>query len=257
MASTSVHAASPVPVSPVTAEPEPSSRLPSRVLTGVTLWRLLIVAFCFIGYGDVVARAGTPFANLHELSQLASVVTGFVYLGLAAYPLLTGGRRHEPRSGWLRGSLTVALMLVCIVYATMMESDYSTTSSLFTHVLTPLIVLIDWVAVGRNQSTAAWWYPLSWTLPLLAYLAYMVNAEVSSYSFIDPSADGFVATIAGFVVAVIIGGYVLLGLGRLRATIGKQRSVADVAPVTITGAAAEPPADDEPSDRTPSAVAGP
>ncbi|WP_209313097.1 hypothetical protein [Streptomyces lonarensis] len=188
-------------------------------LAAFTGWRLAVAACAFIGYTDVAVRFGDPLLALEDLSHLASFVTGLLYLGLAAYPFVTGRVRIEPPSPWARGAAAVALLLVGVVWHTLMdglETGYLTTSALFTHLVTPLVVLVDWLFVGRNQHRVRWWFPLSWTLPLLAYLVFMIAAGVESYSdFLDPASDGFVVTLSGFIAAVIVAGYGLLGAARL------------------------------------------
>ncbi|WP_209314681.1 hypothetical protein [Streptomyces bohaiensis] len=191
----------------------------ARALAVFTGWRLAVAACAFIGYTDVAVRFGDPLLALEDLSHLASFVTGVLYLGLAAYPFVTGRVRLEPPSPWARGAAAVALLLVGVVWHTLMgglETGYLTTSALFTHLVTPLVVLVDWLFVGRNQRRARWWFPLTWTVPLLAYLAFMIAAGVDSYSdFLDPAADGFAVTLSAFVAAVVVAGYGLLGAARL------------------------------------------
>ncbi|NJP68867.1 hypothetical protein [Streptomyces spiramenti] len=197
----------------------PGGRVGGRALAAFTGWRLAVAACAFIGYVDVAVRFGDPLLALEDLSHLASFVAGVLYLGLAAYPFVTGRVCLEPRSPWARGSAAVALLLVGVVWHTLMdglETGYLTTSALFTHLVTPLVVLVDWLFVGRNQHRARWWFPLSWTLPLLAYLVFMIAAGVESYSdFLDPASDGFAVTLSAFIAAVVVAGYGLLGTSRL------------------------------------------
>ncbi|WP_130797310.1 hypothetical protein [Streptomyces otsuchiensis] len=197
----------------------PPGGVATRTLATVTAWRLVVAACGFVGYTDVAVRMGDPVRALEDLSHLASFVAGLLFLGLAAYPFVTGRRRHEPPSPWARGAMAAALLLVGVVWHTLMdglETGYLTTSALFTHLVTPLAVLADWLFVGRNQRRARWWFPLTWTLPLLAYLAFMVGAGIESYSdFLDPDDDGFLLTVGAFTAAVVVTGYALLGAARL------------------------------------------
>jgi len=195
----------------------PSARVSPGVLVGLSLWRLLIVACSFIGFGAAVARFSDPWPGL---SQQASLVNGLVYLGLLLYPAFTGGRRHEPRSPWLRGAMCVLLLLVGGTFLTIMEGDVDETWSLFEHVLTPLVVLIDWIAVGRNQAAVRWWHPLTWASLPLAYLVYFLAADPGLYGgFLDPDDSGFAGTVVGFLFGVVATGYLLYGIGKLRSGI--------------------------------------
>lgn len=186
------------------------------VLIGVSLWRLLIVAFAFIGFGAMVGEYGWESAA-PGLSQQASLLVGVVYTGLLCYPLFTGGKAHEPHSPWLRGAMTVLLLLVAVTFLTIMGGSLDETWSLFEHLLTPLVVLIDWAVVGRNQAGVKWWHPLTWIVFPVAYLVYYLAADVGLYrGFLDPDSSGFAGTILGFLAAVIAAGYMLYGVAKLK-----------------------------------------
>jgi hypothetical protein len=197
----------------------PQPRVDAGVLAGVTLWRVVIATCAFVGFGAAAAEMNDPWPGL---SQQASLLAGVVYLGLALYPLFTAGRRHEPRSPWLRGAMTVLLLLVSVTYLAVMEGDVDETWSLFEHVVTPLVVLVDFVAVGRNQAAVRWWHPLTWIVFPLAYLVYFIAADPGLYgSFLDPEDSDFAGVVAGFLAAVVAAGYVLYGLAKLKTAIAR------------------------------------
>ena len=198
------------------AQPLPRKVAPV-VLAGVSLWRLTIAGFALIG---LTAVPGGGFDQLQYLSQLASLVAAVAYLGLLLYPMATGLARHEPASPWLRGSTTVLLALVGFTFLCLMNADLSNTASLFEHLLTPLAVLADWLLVGRNQRNVRWWYPISWLAMPLAYLAFYiwyVGDGVPLYSFLDPAAGDFAKVVAAFLAGVLAFGYVVYGIGKVRA----------------------------------------
>jgi hypothetical protein len=207
--------------------PQPVRQVSVGVLTGVSLWRLVIVASALYGFSDATGWS----ENLEGLSQQASLLTGVVYIGLLIYPAFRGGTRHEPSSPWLRGATTVLLLLVAGTFFGIMGGDFDYLP--FEHVYTPLLVLVDWIAVGRNQRAVRWWYPLTWVAFPLAYLAFFLGAGVyrSLYEFLDPREDGFAVMIAGLLVGVIAVGYLLYGIGRLKGALGRGA----VAPAPMTG----------------------
>ena len=176
----------------------------------------------FTGYSATLDRGGGDVLDTTlPLSQLASLVTGVCYAGLVVAGLVAGPRRPEPPSAWLRGLLTVTLMLVSVVFLTMMSGDLSETWSLFEHLLTPLAVVVDWLAFGRRQATARWWYPLSWLGPLLVYLVVLVSSDDVIYPFLDPHRGNFPVVILGMLLGVLAGGFAVFGLGRLRGLGGR------------------------------------
>ncbi|MCE7010519.1 hypothetical protein LWC34_48120 [Kibdelosporangium philippinense] len=182
-------------------------------MPGVFAWRLLVAFFGFLGFFLAVNRLPDP---LTALSQQASLLTGIVFTGLAAYPLITG--RVEPRSPRLRGAMAVLLLLVCVTFMTLLSGNLSRAYSLFEHLITPLAVLADFLLVGRNQRAMKWWYPISWLGYPLLYLVYYVAADLRLYGrFLNPGAPSFPGVIAGFVVALLAVGYLLYAFGRAKA----------------------------------------
>ena len=182
----------------------------TRTTALISLWRLLIVVFALYGFGAATGWSG----HFEALSQQASLLTGIVYTGLLCYPFLTKKhetKKHEPQSPWLRGATTVLLLLVAVTFFTVLGGDLE--DQPFEHLYTPLVVLLDWLFVGRNQANAKWWYPLTWVAFPLIYFAYYLAADLSFYRFLDPVNAGTVAT---FLAALIATGYVLLAAARLR-----------------------------------------
>jgi len=169
-------------------------------------WRLVVAACGLVGFGFAVATFYDPWP---ALSQQASLLTGVVYLALA----FTGDR--SPVVSWFRGALAVLLLLVCVTYLTVIQGDLDTVGSLFEHLVTPLVVLADWLLVGRSRVVVRWWYPLSWVLFPLLYLIYFLLADVQLYrNFLNPETADFGATVGLFLVAVVAAGYLLCGVVR-------------------------------------------
>lgn len=202
--------------------PSRPSRVHPGVLLGVTAWRLLIIAFALIGFFAALEDLGNPWPGL---SLQASLFTAIVYGVLVLWPLFTLGRSHEPSSSWLRGGTAVLLLLVMIVYMTFMEGDVDETWSLFEHVLTPLIVTIDWIAVGKGASRVKWWHPLTWITIPLAYLVYYIADDLNMYGgMLRPDDDEFAMMASGLLGLTVVLGFVLYGIGKLRkaASSGQQ-----------------------------------
>lgn len=189
------------------------ARVSPAVLVGVSAWRLVIVGCALYGFSDATGWTD----DVEALSQLASLFAALGYLGLLLYPLTTGGTRHEPRSPWLRGAIAVLLLLVASVFFTVMDGDVGYLP--FEHVVTPALVLADWLFVGRDQASTRWWFPLTWVLPPLAYLVYFLASDVHEYlyPFLDPADEGFPRMLGGLFCLVLLLGYVLHGTGKLRA----------------------------------------
>lgn len=193
------------------------ARVRPAVLVAVSAWRLAIVGCAFVGFGEA---ARLSVSNAAYLTQQASLVTGVAYLGLLFYPVVTGGRRHEPDSGWLRGAVLVLLILVSGTYATLLAGTYHDLSGLLEHLVTPLLVAVDWLVVGRNQGATRWWHPVTWLGFPLAYLVFYLGYHATYgealYHFLDPDSPSFVVMVPAFLISLLIVGYLVYGVAKLR-----------------------------------------
>lgn len=148
------------------------------------------------------------------LSQLANLAVAGTYAALAL--LAVAGR--DTRRSWLPGALAATMCLVALAYLPMQNGNLLTAWSLLEHVVTPVLVVLDYVLLGRRRAVAPWWHPLTWTVAPLAYLAWYVSADLAVYDALDPARP---LVMTGQVVAlgaVLVGcGYALVALGRLPA----------------------------------------
>ncbi|HEY8524468.1 MAG TPA: hypothetical protein VIL48_05875 [Acidimicrobiales bacterium] len=153
-----------------------------------------------------------------SLSYLSNVATGIGFLALAAYPLLVGGRRHEPRSAWLRGALTILMLLVGLVFTIGMGGELDGP-----HAVIPALVTVDWLFVGRNQFRTRAWEPLTWIAFPLLYLAYHRANDLGLYE--DILGEEAIGTaVPALLVATIALGYVLWGAALLRRALTRAAS---------------------------------
>ena len=198
------------------------------MLIGVSVWRALIVTFALVGFTSVPNGGGfggtARISNIAYLTQQGSFLTVLVYFGLLIYPVFTRGRAHEPRTPWLRGALAVVMALICITYMTMLGGSLSDTADQFEHLLTPIVVLLDWIVVGRAPAAARWWFPLTWLVLPLAYLGFYIGYVGDGpplYPFLRPDSAHFWIVVLGFLVGVLGIGYLMYGLAKLRGALSR------------------------------------
>lgn len=178
----------------------------------ITAWRLLVACSALTG---VVLAAQEYAVWWTALSQLASIAVAISFAGLAAYALLTG--RREPSSPWLQGALATMMTLVCLAYLPMQNGNATQVWSIFEHVVTPALVVADFVFVTRSQAAVRWWHPLTWLLPPLAYLAWYVGADLRVYAALDPGQPGLFSTQLALLAALVLAaGFTFYGAGRRR-----------------------------------------
>jgi hypothetical protein len=183
----------------------------SRQTLASTAWRLSIATSGAVGVVLAAIQYDVWWTALSQLANLA-VVAG--YLWLAAYPFLRG-RRPEPPSPWLRGCLATQMLLVSLAYLAMPNGNLTDPYSVFEHVLTPTLVVVDFLLVGANQAGVRWWHPFSWLVPPSAYLAYYIGGDLRVYAALDV-ADGavFVSRLAVLAALVLCAGFCLYAVGR-------------------------------------------
>lgn len=175
-------------------------------------WRLLVALSAATG---VVLAARQYDVWWTALSQLANGAVAVCFAGLAAFTLLTG--RREPSSPWLQGALATTMTLVCLAYLPMQNGNATQGWSVLEHVVTPVLVVADFVFVGANQAAVRWWHPLTWSLPPLAYLGWYVGGDLAVYAALDPGRPAAFATqLVVLASLVLAAGFVFYGAGRRR-----------------------------------------
>ncbi|HEY1175927.1 MAG TPA: hypothetical protein VGF17_07190 [Phytomonospora sp.] len=205
------------------ASPDP--RPQPVVLALLTLWRMGVAACGLVGVYLVVSEVD----DLYYLSQLGSLAVGIVYIGLALVPVFTMGRRHEPPSSWLRGAMAVVMSLIAVTSIVLLDPALDEPGFLLEHLVTPIVVVVDFVFVGRGQFRTRAWEPLTWVAFPLAYFVFLLSTGVQAYtSIFDTESSRFVPTVLGFFGALIVGGYVLYGLAK---AVGAIRTASVPAPV--------------------------
>ncbi len=197
--------------------PTATVRVPTRVedpsLVAVSLWRMILAGTAWWGLGLGLLSGGLQ--DLRYFTNVSTLVAALVATASLLTPLVLRGAL-ETRWGVARGAATTYATITLLVYATMLGGDYSTTASLVTHLLVPVLTITDWLVVGRNQ-LLAWWWPLAWlSVPVLYLVGYVIGGE-TLYGFLDPGSRDFLDYVLFLTVAFMVVGYLWWGVGYLRA----------------------------------------
>lgn len=193
-------------------------RATPRSVVAVSAWRIVIIVFALLGLQAALAEADTMSGALTALSQQASLLAAIVYAGLLVYPAVTGFTWLEPGSAWLRIATAMTLLLVMGVFMTELSGSLESRASLFEHLLTPLIVLVDVLFVGRAQ-LAARWEPLTWIVFSVAYLVYYNVKQLTIYEgsiVLRWDNARFLDYVPVYAFGLIGVGFLLLAVHRLR-----------------------------------------
>ena len=171
----------------------------------VVVWRLAVAGCATTGVVLAARQYDVWWTALSQLANLA-VAVGFVVMAFA-----------EPRSPWLRGALTTAMTVVCLAYLPMANGNLAAPWSVLEHMVTPALVLVDFLLVGTNQTSVRWWHPLTWLVPLAAYLLWYVGDDLGVYVALDPSGGAvFGARLAMLATLALTCGCALYAHGRSR-----------------------------------------
>lgn len=183
-------------------------RVPPPPVLPLVAWRLTVALSGLLG---VVLAAQVYDVWWTALSQLANLAVAAAYATLA---VLAAGGRDTGRS-WLPGALAATMCLVALAYLPMQNGNLLSAWSLLEHVVTPVLVVLDYVLLGRRRAVAPWWHPLTWTLAPLAYLAWYVAADLAVYDALDPARPLVMSAQVVVLGAVLVGcGYALVAVGR-------------------------------------------
>jgi hypothetical protein len=171
----------------------------------VVAWRLGVSGCAATGVALAARQYDVWWTALSQLANLA-VAVGFLVLAFA-----------EPRSPWLRGALATAMGVVCLAYLPMANGNLVAPWSVLEHMVTPALVLVDFLLVGTNQADVRWWHPPTWLVPLAAYLAWYVGGDLAVYAALDPARIAeFSARLGALVALALAVGYLLYGGARVR-----------------------------------------
>lgn len=198
-------------------------------VVAVSIWRLVVAAVCFLGWGaamtDGFSRA-VKWADFAFFSQIAALASGSVMLGALLSPLWNhrwGHRaRLEGRRGFLRGAVTSYELLIAIAFPVLLDGNYQSLGSKLEHLVIPVLLLIDWTMVGRNQQLQ-WWWPIVWVAGPLAYLPLYISASRGDalYDFLDPATSNFLTWVFILLIGFLLAGYLVWTLGQLRRLLGR------------------------------------
>lgn len=172
----------------------------AAAVIAVVAWGGLVIQF-----STSLGMTGSPLPALWAMARyftvLANLAVALVFTGLALRPSWS-----PPR---LIGGVTVAILLVGVVYATLLAgllelSGGARLADLLLHRVTPVLALLYWLfAVRHGRLTRR--DPALWALPPLAYWVYaLVRGEregVYAYPFLNVAKQGWPTTI---VIALVI-----------------------------------------------------
>jgi hypothetical protein len=189
----------------------------AAALVAIICWAGLVVQFSAT-YGherDLLTTLWILGRFFTILTNLAVAVTmSWVAIGRRASPLLLGG-------------ITLAILLVGIIYATLLQglhvlSGPALVADILLHKVSPVAMALWWLLFApraRLRWSAPWW----WTLYPVAYLVYVLARGRSDgrypYPFLDVAKLGWTQTalnVGGIALGFILCGFLLVWIDSWR-----------------------------------------
>jgi hypothetical protein len=186
------------------------------------LLRVLVVAAVVIALiaVETSSRSGVLW-RLTTFTYQANVLAAAYYL----WTLISS--RADSRAG-VRGAVVLYVVVAGVLW-NLLLTDYSmgyTPANILLHIVVPILVIVDWLVVGRSQRHVRWWQPLVWLVypavyAVVALLVLNRAGRRAPYYFLDPQSVGMavvvvnIGLLAAFVLAL---GYGLSAVGRPRQT---------------------------------------
>jgi len=189
----------------------------AAALIAIVCWAGLAVQFSAT-YGN----QNHVLASLWVLARFFTIITN-VLLAVAMTWAATGGRIPAI----VLGGMTLAILLVGVIYATLLQSLYHLTgpahvADVLLHRVSPLLMALWWLLFAPRKRLK-WNAPLWWSLYPLAYLAYVLGrARLDGrypYPFIDLGRLGWLQTLlnaGGIALAFILAGLALVWIDSWR-----------------------------------------
>ena len=191
------------------------------------IWRLVLTLVSGAGLVLMFAPLKTLPRVMNQVLYFTTISNILVFLvalsGLLRplfFLIFSARRKLEGNLGWLRGLSACASLLTGLVFGFIIAGDLSAPTSFIPHLVLPVMAVIDWILVGRNQSLLPWWIPLTWTLSLVPYLlvyAWDAVNDKPMYAFLNPARPSWWPWVAMLSAGFLGLAYALWGVGRLRA----------------------------------------
>src|ERR1700710_2266215 len=178
-----------------------------RVLLRVTIVLAVMSALLLV---ELSSRSGVLW-RLVTFTYQANLLAAIYYAWTLVSP------RADASTGW-RGAAVLYVVVAGLIWNLFLTGR----SMGYTSANVILLVVTDWLVIGRGQVTVRWWQPFAWLAYPAAYagLALLVLNSAgrrAPYYFLDPSSVR-IATVAANTSLLAVGflglGYLLLALAR-------------------------------------------
>ena len=196
----------------------------AAALVAIACWAGLAVQFSAT-YAEQHDAARTLWILARYFTIITNLIVALVMTAVAT------GRRVSPL---ILGGITLAILLVGIVYAFLLQHLYTMTGAakvadVVLHKVTPLLMLLWWLLFAP-RAKLRWNAPLWWAAYPLVYFIYAIARGLNDgkypYPFLDIGHLGWLQTAinaAGIAAGFVIAGFLLVWIDRWR-PLGSRRS---------------------------------
>ena len=186
----------------------------------------LIAIVCWAG---LVVQFSATYAHQHDVVATLWIIARFftILTNLLLAIAMTGvaiGRKVSP---FILGGLTLAILLVGVVYATLLAGLHelrgpALVADILLHKVSPVLMALWWLFFAP-RAKLRWNAPIQWAIYPLAYFAYaLARGQLDHrypYPFMDVGKLGWVQTAinaGGIAMAFILAGFALVWIDSWR-----------------------------------------
>lgn len=196
----------------------------TAALVAIVCWTGLAIQFSatYGSHPDVVG-------SLWNLARFFTILTNLL-LAVTMTWVATGGRA----SPTLLGGMTLAILLVGVVYMTLLQNLFhlrgaAQVADVLLHKVSPVLMALWWLLFAPHAKLS-WSAPLWWSLYPVVYLGYALVRGASDhkypYPFLDVGRIGWIQTalnVGGIALGFILAGFALVWIDSWR-PLGSRRS---------------------------------
>jgi hypothetical protein len=193
----------------------------------------LVAILCWAG---LAVQFSATYGSQHHVGAALWILARFftILTNLLVAIVMTGVAIGRRESAFTLGGLTLAILLVGVVYAFLLAGLHelrgqALVADFLLHKASPVLMALWWLLFAP-RAKLKWSAPLWWTIYPLAYFAYAVVRGATEhkypYPFMDVGKIGWLQTAlnaGGMAMAFILAGFLLVWIDRWR-PLGSSRS---------------------------------
>jgi hypothetical protein len=197
-------------------------------------------AIALLAVWGLALRIDDGLDSLSYFTQQSNLLVAAYYTWLVAQSLRGRSSASSRNHPGIHAAITVYIVITGVVYATLLDANYSEAQDVLSHALVPVLAVVDWLLRRGGQRALRAWYPLGWLAYPMGYLCFVLVRATFTDLGSDGAASGegrylypflnldvktggeFTLTVIGLMVGFAVLGYLLLAWDKRGLNIPKR-----------------------------------